>query len=176
MQGKLLYTFQELSHEHTRPVGTLMKVRFYTYQVRLMLIKDDRSLHTTTSNQLCKFPSATCHIGSHRPRRRRSTSALGLSQEGSNDGMICNAVFYSLPGVDICSLYYIRTTHHRPGKVIFVLYLSCIYTQNFRVKLSVPCSTHLNACPSVEDSLVQLCIGGGGGKGMSRNPYLNVIL
>lgn len=55
-----------------------------------------------------------------------------------------------------------------------MLYLSCIYAQNLRVKLSVPCSTHLNAHPSVEDSLVQLSVVAV--KGISRNPYLNAIL
>lgn len=135
-----------------------MKVQFYTYQVCLMLIRDDRSLHDTTGNQLCKFPAPTCHVGSHRPRRRRSTSALGLSKEGTRVTRFVNTVFYSLPGVDICSQYYIWTNHHRPGKVIFILYLSFIPTQNVRVELAVPCSTHLNACPTVEGSLVQFSV------------------
>lgn len=55
-----------------------------------------------------------------------------------------------------------------------MLYLSCIYAQNLRVKLSVPCSTHLNARPSVEDSLVQFSVVAV--KGISRNPCLNATL
>jgi len=149
-------------------------LHFYSYRVCLMLIRDDRSPHNAPWNQLCMFPSPTLYTESHRPSRRRRISALGLSEEGSNDDMICNAVFHSFPDMDICSLYYIWTNHRHPGKAIFVLYLSCIYTQDFTVRLSVPCSTLLNTFSSVEDSLVQFSIAVV--KGSSRNLYPNIIL
>lgn len=110
--GGVCTQLRSVPHEHTHPVGTLRKVHFYASRVHLMLVGDERSLRNTTSNQLCKFPSPICSIESHRPSRRVIISALGLSEEGSNDDTICNAVFYSLPDVDICSLYHLGTNHH----------------------------------------------------------------
>lgn len=105
--------------------GNTDKGKFYTYhQVNMMLLGDGISLHTTTRNQMFKFPSLTCHKGSHGLKRTLSISALGISEDSSNDNTVCNGVLYSIPKVAICSLHYIWTNLHCSGKIFFVLYFS----------------------------------------------------
>lgn len=104
--------------------GNTDKGKFYTYQVNMMLVGDSRSLHTTTRYQMFKFPSFTCHKGSHGLKKTQSISALGISEDSSNDNTVHNGVLYSIPKVVICSLRYIWTNHRCSGKIFFVLYFS----------------------------------------------------
>lgn len=89
-----------------------------------MPIGDSISLHTTTRNQIFKFPSFTCHKVSHGLKKTWSISALGISEDSSNDNTVHNGVLYSIPKVAICSLCYIWTNHHCSGKIFFVLHFS----------------------------------------------------
>lgn len=107
------------------------KGKFYTDQVNIMPIGDRISLHTTTRNHMFKFPSFTCHKGSHGLKKTQSISALGISEDSSNDNTVHNGVLYSIPKVAICSLRYIWTNYRCSGKIFFVLYFS---TRNIQGK------------------------------------------
>lgn len=174
MQGEVLYTVQgSLSWAHTccgnADEGTLLHLSGTSDA-------DQRWQKSSQHHRESAVQVSIAHVPRRKPQATQEEKhfcSWPLQRRYKGD-VISNAVFYSLPGVDICSRYYIWTIHHRPGKVIFILYLSFISTQNVRVELAVPCSTHLNACPTVEGSLVQFPIVIV--KGIWRNPYLNVIL
>lgn len=93
-----------VSHGHTHLGGMLVKAHFYTRQVRWVLMREHRSLHSTTSNQLCKLPSPMCHVGAAgRAGGQARLLLASLKRRGSHGDMICNPFFNSLPHEDICS-------------------------------------------------------------------------
>lgn len=154
-----------------------MKAHSYTHQVHWMLIREHRSVHSTTSNQLCKLPSPMCCVGTTSHAGGQAHLLLASLKKRSNcDDMICNTFFNSLPHEDICSLCWVWTNHHCAGKMIFVCIL--LVLKHKIPGLSCLYLAELTQSPSYllrEDSLVHfssVVIV----KGISSNLQLNVLL
>lgn len=129
-QGRFCKCISGVYHEHTHIEGMLVNAHFYTHQMHLMLIRQHKSLLSTTKNQFCKLPSLMCNVGPPGHAEGQAHLLLASLKKRNRYGdIICNTLFNSLPHEETCSPHEVWTKHCCPGKMIFVLSFLYTYTK-----------------------------------------------